>query len=62
MRNCSRCFIPLAFNSKIIDGDKNMCLECNIKIGGQKSYSNVKQYFLNKEYFSKLVISQLKKH
>ena len=60
MKNCNRCCIP--FNYKIETGFKDVCRECNIKIGGQMSYSNIKQYFVNKEYFSKLVISQLKKH
>ena len=39
---------------------RDCCPDCVVIIGGQQSYSNVLQYFLNKKYFSTIVLSRIK--
>ena len=36
------------------------CRECSIKIGGERTWANICQYVLNKEYFKNIVLRQLK--
>lgn len=38
----------------------NVCRKCAVIIGGQMSWSNIKTYLNNKNYFTNLVLSQIK--
>jgi len=58
---CERCTWEYEGGYYDYSGDfENCCRKCCIIMGGQMTWSNIKAYMLNKEYFSRLVISQIK--
>ena len=61
MKCCYRCtykYVKVHKNGFVDE----YCPKCLIILGGQQSWVNVKQYLLNKNYFSNLVLPQIKSY
>mgnify|MGYP003663194747 FL=1 len=61
MKCCYRCTYKYVKVHKNGNQDE-YCSKCLIILGGQQSWVNVKQYLLNKNYFSNLVLPQIKSY
>lgn len=59
MKCCYRCTYKYVkvHTSGLVD---DYCSKCLIILGGQQSWINIKQYMLNKNYFSNLVLPKIK--